>query len=144
MIVSRSSAESIATTRNGERGESPEYLEASRGIARVERHEERPAKHDWPRFYTVTTIAPAPCYGGIRTVAICDSFSKANELLTLNGQFFYECAYGFAVIEETICNAVYGGDFRERYWYAYDTATESYVPIEEPKPFADVSGYGIG
>ncbi len=108
-------------------------------------------------MYTVTTKARSKLYGGDRTVIIMSSFREADKLLRENGEFFWEFSYNLAVIEAVAVNCVYGFPSgqgkRPAFWYRWvskgnsleeGTGEGSYHPIETPKVFQKMYGWGIG
>lgn len=98
-------------------------------------------------WYTVTTVASAPKYGGIRTVGIFSSFQNAIEVLATNYGDIWENSYDLAFIESVRPNCLYGGHPRDRewYWFRYDQEMNGYQSIEAPPPgLEDLSAGGIG
>jgi len=101
--------------------------------------------------YSVTTIAKDAAHGGQRTVAVCDTWERAADIIRANEGDVWETTYHFAVIESTELNVLYGG-FGERtqWWFCWDAAPDgdlmngSYVPCESPSLFDRVQGFGIG
>lgn len=99
--------------------------------------------------YTITTIAKSNKYGGQRTPIVCSSFEYAVEVVSENNGDIWETTYNLAVIESVLIDCLYGSSYGERYWYIWerngeDTYDGQYVPIEEPEPFKNTYGYGIG
>lgn len=103
-------------------------------------------KHGGVRLYTITTIASSVRYGGTRTVVVCSTFRRAKEIVETNEGDIYEYSYRLAVIEATVADWLYGGFTNEQYWYVWEGTSEdgSYVPIERPKAYENISNFGIG
>jgi hypothetical protein len=106
-------------------------------------------EHRFPgirRLYTVTTMASSLKYGGTRTPVICDSFKKACRIIEKNAGDVFETTYRLAVVEAVFPNHLYGGLLDERYWWRWEGSYKEggYVPIETPKAYENIIGFGIG
>jgi hypothetical protein len=112
-------------------------------------HEQMPVpedfiKHDGKRLYTVTTMAASISFGGTRTVAVCDSFERAKEMIEHNEGDLWEHSYMLAVIEPVAANWLYYVFPDERYWYRWNLERACYEPIEVPPGYESMFCFGIG
>jgi len=109
-----------------------------------------PKGFEGQRYYSVTTIARNASFGGTRTVVICDSFEAAKEIVEKNRGDIFETSYMLAVIEAIAINRLYfyftTENGSEQYWYRWagDYMRGKYEPIEVPKPYAMIVGWGVG
>ena len=147
ITFSNCASDCIAAVARGDREIDPAYTSARMNAKQIKR--DVPPPEDGPEsgpVYTVTTIAGGQAYGGTRTVAVCTTFARANQMVVENWGDLYECSYDFAVVEEVMCDQLYGGNERTQYWYAWtgDARNGSYVPIEKPAEYAEAGGFAIG
>jgi hypothetical protein len=104
------------------------------------------------RLYAITTWAPTPATGGQRTVAICDRFEQARDIVEMNLGDIYECSYILAVIEMIPANYLYWTGTPENYWYMWTQDPNppahgydgSYKAIEVPPGMEDKTLHPIG
>ena len=101
-------------------------------------------------LYSVTTINTKKPDND-RCVAICTTLERAKEIVEHNQCDIWEMEYDLVVIESKETDCVYGGFNTDQYWYewrgAWDSTgigAESYVAIDRPMKFKNVSGFGIG
>lgn len=95
----------------------------------------------------MTTIAKSDLSGGVRTVAICSTFERAEEIILTNEFDIWEYSYMDAVIEECMPDHMYGGmGDRQQWWYHWTgDADGGYQRVPNPpERFARVVGFGIG
>jgi hypothetical protein len=97
-------------------------------------------QHPSQRLYTVVSISPGKGFGGNVTVAVCDSFESAVEIVEINDpNAIYEYTYSLVVIEAIASNYLMY-PLEEQYWYCWVDGA-GYKPIECPKAFEQFFGF---
>lgn len=105
----------------------------------------RTAAVGWSRrLWSITAIARNAKFGGMRSVAICDSFERATEIVERNESDIWEHSYMLVVIEEFDAGMLYGGMNQTSYWYRWNLDDSRYEAIEVPEAYQDTVGYAVG
>ena len=94
-------------------------------------------------IYTITTVCTEKNYRNTRCVGWVSENDEAYDIVTNNhGDIAESGYYQYAIIEQMGEGLYYTP--KEEFWFEWNADTKKYDPIDTPKEFKNVTGFGMG